>query len=201
MKYSSILSIAAVVMIWPVAATAAPPQLKGTYAVTGTVQCLNSNLPFNANFTPAIGSFVQSNRATFVGTDTFDGNGSGQMTVRSVGMNLPPGTPLLGINASASNVTAVLTYTFDASGGVSINIVPGTYLLTNLTGPGVGGTSTIDTLPLYGMASNDNKMIVLATPTTVMDTEINTPPGGGVGNTRYRLCHRSEVLIWIVNER
>src|ERR1039458_1704144 len=88
MKYSSILSIAAVVMIWPVAATAAPPQLKGTYAVTGTVQCLNSNLPFNANFTPATGSLVQSNRATFVGTKTFDGNGSGQMTVRSVGMNL-----------------------------------------------------------------------------------------------------------------
>lgn len=199
MKYKSILSIAAVAMIWPVAATAAPPQLKGNYAVTGTVFCLQSNLPFNANLTPAPGSIVGAARVTVVGTETFNGNGTGQMTLRSVGLNVPPNPPALGgSQAGSSDATATLKYSFDASGGVSINIVPGTLVVTNLTGPGAGSSFTVDTEPLYGMVSNDNKMIVLATVDAVMETQTITPVGGGTV-IHYRFCNRSYVLTWIGN--
>jgi hypothetical protein len=65
-------------------------QIKGQYAFTGTVQCIVSGTPFNANFTPT--SFTVSTRGTLVGVLTFDGNGTGTIKIRTVGLNPPPVT-------------------------------------------------------------------------------------------------------------
>lgn len=195
MRRELVLSISAVVLTWSATAMAAPPQLKGQYAYSGTVDCLFSNTPFNLNLTPT--GPVESTTSSVVGIETFNGDGTGKMTARNVAFNPPPpATGLPQISANSSDATANITYSFDNDGGLTTDIVPGTFLATFLTGPGAGSTFTVDKLNHYGMVSTNGQMITLASAEPVMETQTITPVGGPQ-IIRYRVCHRSQVLIWI----
>ena len=179
-------------------------QLKGQYALNGTVSCIVSGTPFNPNFTPT--SFTVFTRATLVGVQTFTGNGTGTFKARSVGLNpppvtnnatTPPTTPLGGISAGASDAVGEFAYSIDSEGLLSIDLVPGTFLqVTNTSGPGAGSSFIVDHHQLAGMISRDKKTIVLATTEPLMETQTVTPVVGPAFN-RYRVCHRWHVLTWI----
>jgi hypothetical protein len=234
MKYSSILSIAAAVMLWPVVATAAPPQLKGTYAVTGTAACiltvagftappvLNApeaicNYPagnpnfgktisqINASLPPAqqIGDCpgVTGTSFSIEGIRKFNGDGTGSVAITTLQILPPPNS--LGPQANTETATFAFTYTLDSSGGFTSNLVVGTFsgIISGGLRDGQTVSRPIADLPLSGLISNDSKALTLASVTPTVETLVfsggTLPPG--TTQTRYRICHRSRVLIWLGN--
>lgn len=178
-------------------------QLKGPYALTGTIECIVSGTPWNPNLTPT--SFAISTRGTLVGVQTFNGDGTSTFKVRSDFLNpppvtngpTPPNTPLGGISAGANDATAQIAYNIDNAGLLSMDLVPGTLLqATTVAGPGVGSSFTLDHHALSGMVSRDKKTIVLATVDPVMETQTITPAVGSPF-VRYRVCIRTTVLTQI----
>jgi hypothetical protein len=162
-----------------------------------------SGTPWNPNFTPS--SFAISTRGNLVGVQTFNGDGTSTFNARSDSLTpppvtngpTPPNTPLGGIGAGASDATAQIAYNIDNAGLLSMDLVPGTLLqVTNVAGPGIGTTFTVDHHALSGMVSRDKKTIVLGTVDPVMETQTFTPPVGPQF-TRYRVCIRTTVLTQI----
>ena len=88
MQRSFMLSLSAVVMIYAGNATADSSHLKGTYGLTGTDACLYASGGFNARL-QAVGTAFSSSDAT-EGIRTFNGNGTGTITVTSMGITIPP---------------------------------------------------------------------------------------------------------------
>src|SRR5216683_3095711 len=86
------IAIASALVIFIGSAVAAPPQLKGGYAVSGATTCLVSNtvrggIPitpsgFNSDLTPRGFSFIVSSSVNAV--RTFNGDGTGTATGRSI---------------------------------------------------------------------------------------------------------------------
>jgi hypothetical protein len=170
-------------------------QLRGQYALTSTIECIVSGIPFNADFTPA--ALAASTKGTLVGVQTFNGDGTATFKVRSIGMNPPPATPLGRIGVGSSDGTAQLNYSIDNQGLLSMDLVPGTFVhVTNLAGPGAGSSFTVNHHALSGMVSRDKKTIVLGTVDPLMETQTITPVSG-VPVTHYRVCTRTAVLTQI----
>jgi hypothetical protein len=210
MKRALVCAISIAVLAWAGAGNAASPQLKGQYAFTGTAACLVSGTPFNpADLTPT--SFTVANSFSVIGVRTFNGDGTGTLKGRSVDINPPPrmiGTlpcntgpaacPLGGISAGSSDFTAKFTYAVDGDGGFTTQLVPGTFQGTVLTGPGAGSTYTIDQFSLAGLMSINHETLTLASDVPTQETQTITPPSAPPF-VRYRICHRSRVLIRMDN--
>ena len=206
MKVTFVFSLATAMLAWAATAQAAPPELKGQYAFTGTAHCLVSGTPFNANLTPT--SFTIQQSFSVIGVRTFNGDGTGTIKGRSATIipppvtntaTIPPSNPLGGINASAAEFTGQFTYAVDDDGGFTSQLVPGTFQGTTISGPGAGSTVTIDQFSLVGLISNNKQTLTLATADPAMETQTITPAGGGTPFNRYRICHRSRVLTWMGN--
>ena len=200
MKRTFVWAVSVATLIGVGTANAASPKLKGEYAFTGSAACLVSGTPFNANLTPS--SFTVSTSFSVVGIRTFNGDGTGTIKGRSVSINpppvtntntTPPTTPLGGISANNSDFTASFTYSIDSAGLLTTQLVPGSFLGTGI-GPSAGSTFTVDNFSLVGMMSVNNETIVLATPQAAEEIQTITPTVGAPFN-RYRICHRSRVLI------
>jgi hypothetical protein len=207
MKYASISSIAALVMMWPFAATAAPPQLKGDYAVTGMATCQYSGLPFNTNsantlFLPVPlstspnGVFLST--YSIEGVRTFDGHGNGTMKGRTV--DIVP-VPSLNPRVGLSDVSFKFTYSVDSAGQLTTQLVPGSLTSTtlDLNGNPTSETFTLDKLSLTGLIGNNNSVLTLATAVPEIETQTFFSNGNPTGQIRQRICIRSRTLTWMGN--
>ena len=195
MRRTSLCLILGVSLLWAGIAGAAPPQLKGEYAFTGEGSCLIATAGFNPNLTPILidpTDKVFSYSFSVQGIRTFDGHGHG--TVEGIAVTtLPPPTPsAFRPDASSHSFSFEFTYTVDKDGTISTQLKPDSYTSTFLTGPRTGQTCTIDHFTLSGVASNDNKVLTLSTPTTEVETH-----NFSNGDVWPAICHRSRVLIWL----
>jgi hypothetical protein len=108
----------------------------------------------------------------------------------------PPTTSLQGLafppSASSHSFESDFTYTVAKDGTITTQMVPGSYIGTFLTGPRTGQTYEIDQFTLSGMASNEKKVLTLATQTTEVETHTYSDD-----DVWYAICHRSRFLIWL----
>jgi len=159
--------IVGVVLLWAGIVQAGPNQLlNGDYAFTGEASCLVSNTGFNTDLMPQDGRFVVS--FSVHGVRTFNGDGTGTLKGRSVGVThpdrvsiTPPAFAVLG-GAFSSDFQASFTYDV-ASDGTFTTQVTGQLTGKELTGERAGQTFTIDHFPeLSGQISQDHKSLTLA---------------------------------------
>jgi hypothetical protein len=183
--------------MWPTIASAAPPQLKGEYAVTGSNGCLYSGSGFTSLFTP-VADRTFSTTGSVEGIRVFNGDGTGTIKATEVEV-LPPtpvaagstGTPPVP-DASTATFSFSFTYTVNNDGTFSTQLVPGTFLGTFVQGPRTGQTFTVDNIQLTGLLTNENKVLTLASTQAAVETVTYS-----TGEVRQRVCHRSRVLSWI----
>jgi len=207
MRRTSLCLILGVSLLWAGFAVAAPPQLKGEYAFTGEASCLVAIAGFKEDLTPIVINpsdpydKVFSNSFSVQGVRTFDGNGKGTVegilvttvprpTPSSPGRHFPP-------DASSNSFSFQFTYKFAEDGTITSQMVPGSFIGTFLTGPRTGQTYTVDQFTLSGMASKDNKVLTLATPTTEVETHTYFDVNGHILAVWSSICHRSRGLIWL----
>ena len=180
--------IVGVVLLWAGIVQAGPNQLlNGDYAFTGEASCLT-------DLTPQDGRFVVS--FSVHGVRTFNGDGTGTLQGRSVGVThpdrvsiTPPAFAILG-GAFSSDFQASFTYDV-ASDGTFTTQVTGQLTGKELTGERAGQTFTIDHFPeLSGQISQDHKSLTLAgdAPNEEDVTFSNR-------DVQHRICHRSRVLL------
>jgi hypothetical protein len=209
MRGKSIVAIATAVMMWPMTATAASPQLKGTYAFSGMATCLYSGGPFTSNLSPTVwpgfpfpnpsGNGIFTSSFSVEGMRTFNGDGTGSITGTSVDI---VGPPSVNPRASVANFTANFTYTLDGNGGFNSQVVPGSFVLTSVL-PVAGQVITLDNLNLDGLIGNNRSALTLASTTAVVEKETaqnfafvpSSVTGGAPITERYRICARARGLI------
>jgi hypothetical protein len=214
MKYASICSITAVVLMWPVAATAASPNLKGQYAFSGMGACLFSGGPFTPGLTPTVwpgfpfpnpsGNGIFSDSFSVEGVRTFNGNGTGSVKGRSVEI---VGPPSINPRATVNDFTADFTYTVDGEGGFAITLVPGTFVSTSVA-PTAGQIVTQDVLSVEGLIGNNSSELTLASTDAVIEKQTaqnfafvpSSVTGGAPITVRYRICARARGLNWMGNK-
>lgn len=211
MKYASLTSLAVAVMVWPLAASAAPPQLKGAYAFSGMGACLYSGGPFNSGSTPTVwpgfpfpnlsGNGIFISNFSVQGTRTFNGDGTGSVAGRGVEI---VGPPSINPRVSVEDFQARFTYTLDENGGFSTQLVPGTFISTSVS-PVAGLKTQLDGLVLNGLIGNNSSALSLASTDAVVETQtaLNFAfvPASVTGSNditvRYRMCARSRALDWM----
>jgi hypothetical protein len=209
MQRMLILMSAAATLVYASGAAAAPPQLKGQYAFTGSAGCLVSaplitgaGGGFDALLQPNPGSRVFSENFTVEGIRTFNGDGTGAVNATSVGMVPPPiiiyptsgnvmFPPTALPSANKTTFSFSFTYTVDED-SFSSELVPGTFVGHVERGPRTGQSYTIDTLPFYGLIANENKSLTVATVEPVVETVQYSN-----GDTHSRICNRSRSLFWL----
>jgi hypothetical protein len=200
---------------WATAASADSPQIRGSYAFTGTAACLTApggsptmpatpgvafpNAGFNDRLQPIDTGTAFSRSYSVEGIRTFDGHGNGSVkgtVVVVLGRPTPgpTGFPDFPPSASSADFSFQFTYTVDGNGGWSATMVPGTYTETFTSGPRanpVVQTATVDAIPpISGAISNDGKTLIAAH--TVPTVETHTFSNGDVWP---EICHRSRVFI------
>ncbi len=186
MRRTLLLSISLAAMTWAASAAADSPRLRGQYSFTGSATCINSAAPFSSEFTPTVPpTWIES--FAVKGVRTFDGNGNGTVTGSSMVVEFgPPGHN----HASSSDFQFSFTYAVDGNGGWTSDIA-GSLTGAVTSGPGAGLTFTVAGFPRFtGSISQDGSTLTAATLTPTMETVSHSD-----GNTVYRICHRSRVLI------
>lgn len=192
MRRTLVGSTAVAVVFWATTALAAPPQLMGEYAFTGSTGCLWDPNGFNPATLVPIDDSVYSSSNNVEGVRTFNGDGTGTVRATEVGITPPPPAPgFAGPGADAATITFSFTYTVNGDGTFTTQLMPGTFLGTFFQGPRTGQTFTIDKIDLTGQTTNDNKVLTLAT----VQAEVETVTFSN-GDVRPRICHRSRVLTW-----
>jgi hypothetical protein len=174
--------------------------LRGVYAFSGEGSCLGSPLPgFNSNFRTSTGGVIRS--FSVHGIRRFNGDGTGSVSGRIVliGHNGPPANPA-GTNLGpyiTEDFSAQSTYTIASDH--TIRIENGPLTTTRVEGPNVGDTDVATGIKIEGHVSQDFKTIVVATPSSVLETRYNTLADAlnGQNPIEYRRCHRSRTLIRI----
>ena len=169
--------------------------IQGEYAFTGTTSCLVSNLEFNPNLTPKQGSIVYYNSHSARGFMNFNRDGTGTFETEVAVFIVPPpapGAPGPAVPIAGSfKTSAQFTYNITDGDIVTIELVPGTWVSTFLTGPIPAGTTTsVDQWSLSGTVSADHNTLTLGSGGTVVETTTNS-----LGAVFYQICHRSSVLI------
>ena len=167
----------------------------GQYAFTGTTRCLVSNLGFNTNLTPVSGSIVYSNSHSAQGSFDFNPDGTGTFETEVAVFIVPPpapGPPGPSVPIAGSfKTSAQFTYNIPDANMITIELVPGTWVSTFLTGPIPAGTTTsVDQWSLSGMVSADHRTLTLGSGGTAVEKTTNS-----LGAVSYQICHRSSVLI------
>jgi len=158
------------------------------FAVGGSGQCLTSLSGFNSNLGAVTGSVVWVTMFSLNAVWTFNGDGTGTATGRSVGVASPQanGTGLGG--AGSSDLSSVFTWTL-AAGVMTVNFSSVTG--EQLTGGRAGQTFTITNLPtMTGRMSGDGRSITLATDTPAVETISFSN-----GDVQPRICTRHRILL------
>ncbi len=162
---------------WTTTALADWPQLKGSYAFTGSASCLvspggvpgatplNNPTPgvllpgagFKPNFQPNDAVPGQTTNAfsrsfSVEGIRTFDGHGNGTVKGTAVGVldrptPGPNGYPHFPPSASSGDFSFQFTYVINPDRTWTATMVPGTYSETFASGPRTGQTATVDAIP------------------------------------------------------
>jgi hypothetical protein len=217
MHRTSALAIS--ILVLSIGSAAADPNIKGSYGFTGTAACVvapghvgDPNVPpplpnptpgvalpnsgFNASLQvkDVAGSFSRS--FAVEGIRTFNGNGTGTVKGTAVGIAVKPtpgpnGFPHFPPSASSAEFGFSFTYTVNADGSWTSQMVPGSYSETFTAGPRATQTATVDAIPpVFGMISQDGKTLIAAhvTPTVETHTYSN-------GDVDPEICHRSRVFI------
>jgi hypothetical protein len=148
--------------------------------------------------TPPTPNGVFFHTFTTQGVRSFDGNGNGTMKGRSVDI-FPSGSnadPRIG----ASDVFFKFTYSVDSDGGLTTQLVPGSYVGTtvDINGNPTAETWTIDKLSLFGLIGQNNSTLTLTSVLPEVQTQTFLT-GPRAGQVRYRICNRSRTLIWMGN--
>ena len=206
------------------AGSGTPADIVGTWAVSGTTNCLQSSTGFSANLNPifpAAGStaFVSQLAGTFIGTRTFNAGGRGraQGTTHALsfpgtfhGMSVVPPPPApppppffagVGSNPPAGGATVAgldgfFTWHIQADGSLRIDD-DNPVPQPFLAPPSrVGWTATIEGLPPYvGYISKDRRTIVMTHPDMQVETSTVRDSNGVVqGTPTQRFCTRHRVL-------
>jgi len=191
MRRASVWSMLGVILLWAGVAEAQGLNqlLLGTYAFTGEATCIVSPTDgFNPNLTPTnpVGRFMLS--FSVQGVRTFNGDGTGTVSGRSVAVTHSDVAAVLG-GGSSSDFQGSFTYNV-APDGTFTTVLSVPLTSTILTGTRAGQTVTIDQIPLSGLISQDHKSLTLAsvTPTVEVHTFSN-------GDVQQRICHRSRIHL------
>ena len=202
----------------PGVGNAPPPPLVGNYAVTGTTACIVSPIGFgpsptsppaalNLGLQPIFG--ISTTRWTeswsVTGVFTFNGDGTGAVQVRGVGLvhtDLCPNCGIIGLGAWL-DLTSPFTYTVALDGTVAVDLYAITGTILPASGVRTGQTFTIDDVQLAGRLGVRNETITLAT--VVPRVETLTFSGSNPDLTcascsttiEYKVCHRSRTLFLI----
>lgn len=213
MKYASFVLLAVAATVWPLAASAASPQLKGSYAFSGMGSCLYSGAPFNSDTSPNVwpgfpfshpsGNGVFSSTFSVQGTRTFNGDGTGSLAGRAVEVIGPPS---INSRVNVEDFQARFTYTLDGNGGFSTQLVPGTFMSTSVS-PISGQQVQTDGILLNGLIGNNNSALSLASTDAAIETQTAQNfafvPAAVTGTSditvRYRICARARSLDWTGN--
>jgi len=184
MQRALMFSVTIAALSWATIAVADPSNLKGEYGFTGSIACFNAAGGFNANLTPKSGA-VSYQSASTEGIYTLDGNGNGTVKSTTVSVN-PTGTGNVLVIKNAYSIT----YTVNADGSWSTDLVPESFTATFVAGTRAGQTSTLDKLSQVGLIGEDAKTLMLASVDAVVETQIFSN-----GDVLPRICHRSNVLV------
>ena len=194
---SVVFSSALVMVLAASSAMAESHRLKGDFAFSGSAVCVisaaiitpTSYTPppgFNADLVPLGPTFVRT--FSTLGIRTFNGDGTGSLTARSVFLGNPG-------FANAQDVTAPFTYSVAADGTVTIDQGPNNSV--TVAGPGVGTQSSVSNVPtLVGRLSSDRNSLTSATFNPGVETVTQLVPGPELV-TSVRICHRARTDIRI----
>jgi hypothetical protein len=197
MKRALFLSASLLAVSWAAPGLAAPPQLMGEYAFTGTAGCLITSNPLGFDpqtFTP-VADQVSSRTFSVEGIRTFNGDGTGTAQGTEVGITppqSPPNTQGPVPNADSAKFSFSFTYQVNDDGTFSTELVPGTFKGHFYQGPRTGQDFTIDKIDLTGLLTNENKVLTLASIQAEQETMTLS-----TGEVHRRVCHRSRTLSWI----
>jgi hypothetical protein len=200
---------------------AADPNIKGSYGFTGTAACLvapghvgDPNIPpplpnptpgvalpnsgFNASLQPKDnpGTEAFSRSFSVEGIRTFNGDGTGSVKGTAVGITVRPtpgpnGFPHFPPSAGGADFKFDFTYTVNADGSWTSQMVPGSYSETFTSGPRTGQTATVDAIPpVSGMISRDGETLIAAHLAPTVETHSYSN-----GDVWPEICHRSRVFI------
>ena len=194
---SVVFSSALVMVLAASSAMAESHRLKGDFAFSGSAVCVisaaiitpTSYTPppgFNADLVPLGPTFVRT--FSTLGVRTFNGDGTGSLTARSVFLGNPG-------FANAQDVTAPFTYSVAADGTVTIDQGPS--ISVTVAGPNVGTQSSVSNVPtLVGRLSSDRNSLTSATFNPGVETVTQLVPGPELV-TSVRICHRARTDIRI----
>jgi hypothetical protein len=169
--------------------------LKGDFAFTANVVCLNSPAILFPTYQPPAGFTADlrplgfSNVSSFSsqGVRTFNGDGTGSASTRSV--FVAPGA------AGASDASNQFTYSVAADRTLTID--DGPIFAVAAAGPGAGRQNTITNLPtLVGRVSLDGKSLTIATFTPGVETSTRLVPAPELVDM-VRICHRAANAVLI----
>lgn len=190
-RVSVFLAIVATVVLCAVVFLTVQPALakqpKGTYAVTGSTTCLQSQSGFNANFTPmnpAMGNVAISQ--TVIGTLTLNDDGTGSRSGTATSIVEPPaGQPTVNANTFSG------TFTYEINNDGTIHFLTNSPTTGTFTqGPRTGQTFSVDEIELIGHASQKGDIHVAATGPLGIETITFSN-----GDEFERVCSRTRTLI------
>jgi len=187
MQRSFTLSVCAVAMICAGSAAADSSHLKGTYGFTGTDACLSASAGFNASLQPLGTTFSSSGASE--GVRTFNGDGTGTVTISTMMITVPPTFGFMP-HASSSESSASFTYTV-SDDTFTLQNVPGTDVGNVLAGPRAGQTFKLEDVPeATGLISANSRTLT----TSILTPGVETITYSN-GDVEHRICHRSRVYI------
>lgn len=181
----------------------------GRWSMSGTTHCLQSSTGFNERFSPVIpttgSAFVSQLSGTFIGTRTFNADGTGRSVGTSHSMTFPgtfhtapPGFSGVGSGAGGASVApldAGFTWSIQADGTLLIDddsTIPQTFTAPPFR---IGSTVTIEDVPLFvGSISKDRRTITLTHPGMSIETSVFRDGVTGVETRTPRFCARHRVL-------
>lgn len=180
----------------------------GRWAMSGTTNCLQSSTGFNANFNPLIpttgSAFVSQLSGTFIGTRTFNADGTGRSVGTSHTMTFPGtfhGLGFAGVGtgpaggASVAPLDAGFTWSIQPDGTLLIDddsTIPQTFTAPPFR---IGSTVTIENVPPFvGHISKDRRTITLTHPGMSIETSVFRDGVTGAEFRTPRFCARHRVL-------
>jgi hypothetical protein len=192
-------------------AAAAPDHnkvLKGDYAFSGEATCLVSPAGFNPDLTP-VGApapfpFVVS--FSIQGVRRFNGDGTGSIRARAVGMRHPrslASTPAFFDRGNVNATDLEGTFTYAVGSDLSVSVTSSPINGTDVApAPAAGApgpnTSVITNIPLFvGAVTRDGKQLTLAHVLPGVETHSFSRWNGSefVQSSDQRVCHRTRILL------
>jgi hypothetical protein len=192
--YRALVLSSVLIMAGAAGAAADSAQLQGSYGFTGSASCLISRSGFNsttlASNDPGMGNFSRS--YSVEGVRTFNGDGTGTVNGTVVAITFPSANP----SASGADFKFSFTYTINADGSWTSDMVPNSYSEAINYGPRTGETLQVDSIPeISGMISKDGKTLTGAHLKPTVETHTYYNSSNTLVDTEPMICQRSRVFI------